>query len=275
MYDRPSRAAGSNPWQQAAPRTTEAPGYDRRAQRQREVRIFGVAACVAVAEDRFEAIRKVHVNRQRANMFGDLLARLAATRVGYNLVEDDDLERLTGSQHHEGIVLDLERKAQPTLATLKNVWQTAPRAFALALVGVGNPHNLGAILRSAVHFGASAVLMQRTHAIPLSGAVYRVAEGAAERVAVSLFDSFADLQIPGMPLLATTVNGERSLFAEHMPQKSVVMIGAEGPGLSAEVAALASTRLSIPGTGRVDSLNVGQAATLVMAEWWRSVREKR
>lgn len=270
MYDRPPRDSRINPWQQATPKAAEAPAFDRRAQRQREVRIFGVAACAAVADDRFEAIRKVYVNRARAKSFGDLLARLAASRVGYNLIEDADLERLTASQHHEGIALDIERKAQPSLATLKVAWQSAPRAVALALVGVGNPHNVGAILRSAVHFGASAVLMQRAHAVNLSGAVYRVAEGAAERIAVTTFDDIGELRIADMPLLATTTSGERSLFSDALPPKAIVLIGAEGPGLPADVAALAQARLTIPGTGRVDSLNVAQAATLVLAEWWRS-----
>jgi TrmH RNA methyltransferase len=267
MDQRPPRTSRSNPWQ--TPEKPTAPSFDRRAQRQREIRIFGAAACAAVVEDRFEAIRKAYVNRPRSREFGELLARLASARIGYKLCEDAELEKLTGSQHHEGIALDIERKPQPTLDELKRAWASAPRVLAIALCGVGNPHNVGAILRSAVHFGASAVLMPESGAVALSGAVYRVAEGAAERVAVACFASGESLRADGMTLIATAMSAEQVHF-NALPAKSMLLLGAESAGLEPQYLALAHRRVRIPGTGRVDSLNVAQAATVLMAEWWRS-----
>ena len=237
------------------------------------MRIYGRAACLAVAEDRFEAIRKLYCTRQRARELSPLLARLAAARVGFNEVEDEDLERLTASQHHEGVACDVLRLEQPSLTELLDslARQTGP-ACLVALAGVGNPHNFGAILRSAVHFGARAVLIPADSSLTLAGAVYRVAEGAAERVPVVRFPELAALKAAGFELIATSGVGECQLYREPLPARSIMLFGAEGAGLSANAMELADARYAIPGSGRVDSLNVAQAVAVVLGEWWRGAR---
>jgi TrmH RNA methyltransferase len=285
------RAPGASPWgglrsEPSAPRerafrstpppaATEeaAPPHPRQEQRKREVRIYGRAACLAVAEDRFEAIRKLHCNLQRSKEMAPLLSRLAQARIGYNVVDDADLERLADSQHHEGIVLDIERMPQPSLQRLLDQLgrQSGP-ACLVALDGVGNPHNFGAILRSAVHFGARAVLVPSGSSLTLAGAVYRVAEGAAERVPVVRYDDLAQLKGHGFSLIATSGQGERRLYRDDLPARSVLLFGAEGHGLARPAMDLADARFQIPGSGRVESLNVAQAVAVVLGEWWRAAR---
>lgn len=247
--------------------------HEVHAQRKRELRIYGRAACLAVADDRFEAIRKLYVTRQRARELAPLLARLAAARVGFNEVEEDDLERLTASQHHEGVACDILRKEQPTLAELlSSLAQQDGPVCLVALDGVGNPHNFGAILRSAAHFGARAVLIPEDSTLTLAGAVYRVAEGAAERVAVVRFPDLAALEGYDLDLIAMTGQGERSLYRDPLPARSIVLFGAEGAGLSPASLKKADARYAIPGSGRVDSLNVAQSVAVVLGEWWRAVK---
>jgi TrmH RNA methyltransferase len=243
------------------------------AQRRREARIYGRAAVMAVAEDRFEAIRKLYVTRQRARELAPLLARLAAARVGFNEVEEADLERLTSSQHHEGVACDILRKEQPTLAELLSslAHEDGPVCL-IALDGVGNPHNFGAILRSAVHFGARAVLIPEDSTLTMAGSVYRVAEGAAERVAVVRFPDLAALEGYDIELIAMTGQGERSLYRDPLPARSILLFGAEGAGLSPDSLKRADARYAIPGSGRVDSLNVAQSVAVVLGEWWREAR---
>ena len=243
------------------------------AQRRREARIYGRAAVMAVAEDRFEAIRKLYVTRQRGRELAPLLARLAAARVGFNEVEEADLERLTSSQHHEGVACDILRKEQPTLAELLSslAHEQGPVCL-IALDGVGNPHNFGAILRSAVHFGARAVLIPEDSTLTMAGSVYRVAEGAAERVAVVRYPDLAALEGYDIDLIAMTGQGERSLYRDALPARSILLFGAEGAGLSPASLKRAEARYAIPGSGRVDSLNVAQSVAVVLGEWWREAR---
>jgi TrmH RNA methyltransferase len=241
------------------------------AQRRREARIYGRAAVMAVADDRFEAIRKLYVTRQRGRELAPLLARLAAARVGFNEVEEADLERLTSSQHHEGVACDILKKEQPTLAELLSslAHEDGPVCL-IALDGVGNPHNFGAILRSAVHFGARAVLIPEDSTLTMAGSVYRVAEGAAERVAVVRFPDLAALEGYDLELVAMTGQGERSLYRDPLPARSILLFGAEGAGLSPASLKRADARYAIPGSGRVDSLNVAQSVAVVLGECWRS-----
>ena len=254
----------------------ETPGaleFDRDAQRRREVRIFGRAACLAVAKDRVSAIRKIYYSRERSRELAPLLERLAAARVGFREVADEDLTRLASSQHHEGIVCDILRKEQAEFASLISQLAREPGASCLlALEGVGNPHNFGAILRSAVHFGIRAVLIPADSALTMAGAVYRVAEGAAERVPVIRYEALDGLRADGFKLVAAATAGECQLYRDSLPQRCLLMFGAEGPGLSAVALGSADMRLSIPGSGQVDSLNVAQAVAVTLGEWWRTSR---
>src|SRR5690606_15880243 len=93
----------------------------------------------------------------------------------------EDLRKLAASSHHEGVVADMLREEpQPLTSWLRDLGD-GPQC-ALWLDGVGNPHNLGAILRSAAHFGIAAILLPKHSTLALSGAAARVAEGGAEAV---------------------------------------------------------------------------------------------
>ena len=248
-----------------------AAGFDRDAQRRREVRIFGRAACLAVGNDRPQAIRKIYYSRERSRELAPLLEKLAAARIGFREVADDDLSKLAASGHHEGIVCDVLRKEQPEFADLLTELSREPGpACLIALEGVGNPHNFGAILRSAVHFGIRAVLIPADSGLTLAGAVYRVAEGAAERIPVVRYEQLNALREHAFELIAAATAGERTLYEHALPTRSVLMFGAEGPGLDSAALKLADHRYAIPGSGLVDSLNVAQAVAVMSGEWWRT-----
>jgi TrmH RNA methyltransferase len=146
----------------------------------------------------------------------------------------------------------------------------------LWLDGVGNPHNLGAMLRSAAHFGASAVLLPKQSTLALSGAAARVAEGGAEHVRLAAVAdparSFAALRAAGFAVVTTSSHRGEPLYAAALPRRCIFVLGAEVEGVSATVAAAADRRVAIPGTERVESLNVAVAAALLVGEHWRQHR---
>jgi TrmH RNA methyltransferase len=146
-------------------------------------------------------------------------------------------------------------------------------AVVLWLDGVGNPHNLGAVLRSAAHFGAGAVLLPKDSELALSGAAARVAEGGAEHVPIVRLgrtdNAQAQLNAAGFALAATVVRGGTSLHAAKLPARVAWVLGAEQVGVAAELAQTANLRIGIPGTGAVDSLNVAAATAVLLAEWRR------
>ena len=185
----------------------------------------------AVFAKRPEAIRKLYLVESRIPALKPLLAWCVANRVGYRVVEDADLDKLSASAHHEGVVADVLRAEPESLSTWLRDLPAGPQ-LAIWLDGVGNPHNLGAILRSAAHFGVSAVLLPKHSPLALSGAAARVAEGGAEHVPLVRLgrtdNALAQLRGAGFILAATVVKGGRDVFATDLPQRVVyVMRGGE------------------------------------------------
>ena len=204
-----------------------------------------------------------------------LLAWCVKHRIGYRVVEESDLGKLAASSHHEGVVADVLRVEPQTLHEWLHDLPTGP-TLALWLDGVGNPHNFGAILRSAAHFGVAAILQSQYSTLALSGAAARVAEGGAERVPLVRMgerdDALAQLRAAGFMLAATVVRDGQDLFATRLPQRLIYVMGAEGEGMEEGLAATCDLRLSIPGTGAVESLNVAAATAVFLAQWGRSER---
>ena len=241
-----------------------------RPMRREEVRLYGLNAVQAVFERRPQAIRKLYLLQTRVHALRPLLAWCVQNRVGYRVVETEDLDRLAASTHHEGVVADVLRVEPVPLATwLASLAPEAP-ALGLWLDGVGNPHNFGAILRSAAHFGA-AVLLPADSTLALSGAAARVAEGGAEAVPLVRLpggtDALSQLHAAGFGSAATVVRGGDDLFAMQPGARLVYVMGAEGEGMDAGLAQACQRRVSIPGSGAVESLNVAAATAVFLAHW--------
>lgn len=237
-----------------------------------ELRLHGLNAVRAAFARRPEALRKLYLAEARIPQLQPMLKWCVAHRIGYRVVADEDLRKLAASSHHEGVVADVLREEPVPLTTWLRELPDGP-ACALWLDGVGNPHNLGAILRSAAHFGVAAVLLPKQSALALSGAAARVAEGGAEAVPFVRMgrddNALAQLRGAGFALAATVVRGGADLFATALPRRLVYVLGAEGEGMDAGLAAACDLRLSIPGTGAVESLNVASATAVFLAAWAR------
>jgi TrmH RNA methyltransferase len=237
-----------------------------------ELRLYGLHAVQAAFARRPEALRKLYLAESRIPQLQPMLKWCVAHRIGYRVVADEDLRKLAASSHHEGVVADVLREEPAPLTTWLRGLPDGP-ACALWLDGVGNPHNLGAILRSAAHFGAAAVLLPKPSTLALSGAAARVAEGGADALPFVRMgreaNALAQLRGAGFVLAATVVRGGADLFATALPRRLVYVLGAEGEGMDAGLAAACDLRLSIPGTGAVESLNVASATAVFLAAWAR------
>jgi len=282
---RPPRRPPSNPWGNAPSRerTKHPPlpehddhdeqdeiSHPSRERRHAELRLYGLNAVHAVFARRPQAIRKLYLAESRIPALQPLLKWCVAHRVGYRVVEEQDLHKLAASSHHEGVVADVLRAEPGSMSEWLRELPAGPQC-ALWLDGVGNPHNLGAILRSAAHFGVTALLLPKHSPLALSGAAARVAEGGAEAVPMVRLgrsdNAIAQLRSAGFVLAATVVRGGSDLFATAVPERVVYVLGAEGEGMDRELVAACDMRLSIPGTGAVESLNVAAATAVLLAAW--------
>lgn len=237
-----------------------------------ELRLYGWNAVQALFEHRLQALRKLYLTEALIPRMQPVLKWCVANRVGYRVVEEGDLNKLAATTHHEGLVADVLRAPMLALDEWLATLPAGKPVLALWLDGVGNPHNFGAILRSAAHFGVAGLLLPPDSTLALSGAAARVAEGGAEAVPLvrlpALPEAMAQLRAAGLSLAATLVEGGDDLFAAALPPRLVYVMGAEGEGMDRALAQDCDHQVSIPGTGVVESLNVASATAVLLAQWY-------
>jgi len=252
------------------PRTVAA--AQLREQDAQESKVLGENASRVCFQQRADSIVKMYLSADCAPRFADVMKYLARQKKAYHLVTEAELEKISGSSHHGGIVLVVKKRPSLLVSSYLTLHRNKQRDCLLALDGVGNPHNLGAIVRSCAHFGVSALVMTDAELLQ-SGAASRTAEGGLEFVATlqtpTLPQALAELKAAGYSLITTSSHRGVSLYRSELPAKAVIVFGEEMDGVSKAVADKTDVALQIPGTGKVESLNVSVAASLILGEWYR------
>lgn len=231
---------------------------------------YGVRCCLAIFEARKEDIKRVFVSHDTEEQFDHVLNWAHRRNVPYRIVADDELSRVAATEHHEGVCI--EARPQTVLSPTQLVRKVADlqRGVLLILEGVENPHNIGAILRTACFFGAEGVLIQSKNVTALSGAACRMAEGAAEHLPIAFTNDLAPvltaLKHRGFSVVATTPHEAKSMYSVKWPNKCALMFGAEGTGLSPMALESADVRVVVPRVGPLESLNVSAAVSSVLTE---------
>lgn len=184
--------------------------------------------------------------------------------------EPRELDRLAESTLHEGLcVVARPRRwasAQDVAATIR---QTGGRG--LALDRVRNPYNVGAILRSAAFFGLEGVILgaPAPHA-GLHPTAVRVAEGGAEHLAIArttdLAETLARLRAAGVRVVGADGRAPHDARRQRFDGPTLLVLGNEREGLADRVRAQCDSLVAIRGAGRIDSLNVGVAAGVLLAQ---------
>lgn len=242
--------------------------------RPNEDKVYGSNAVRAAFAQRVDGIVRIYVDEARVDDYRDLLREAAGRRIAYKVVSNDEVAAFAASRHHEGICI----LARPPRTGLRAwVEQVTSSPCLLALDDVQNPHNLGAIARSAAHFGAGAILRNETDG-RWTGAAFRTAEGGAEvvdRVAVrDLADALGVLREAGYGVVGLLASARDRLYDVPLSGPIVLVLGSEATGLSRRVRGELSRTACLPGTGHVESLNVSNAAAVALSEAWRQ-RQRR
>ena len=196
-----------------------------------------------------------------ARRVDDLAPDLAGVDVPAYVTDADTMADVVGFHLNRGVLASADRAPAPDLAALLD----GARRVAV-LEGVTDHANLGALFRNAAALGVDAVIVGPECADPLYRRSVRVSMGHVLRVpfaTAGLDEATAALRAAGFVLAALTPRGDPAALAGLAAQDRVaLLLGAEGPGLSAEALALADLRVRIPMTADVDSLNVATAAAV-------------
>jgi RNA methyltransferase, TrmH family len=231
-------------------------------------RVVGLEAVRAVLRQRPEAVLHLAHSSEARRQVADLLREAARLRIAYREVPEDELGRIAGTLHHEGVCLQVKPRLPVALNELTR--RLAQGGFALALDGVQNPHNVGALLRSAAYFGAAGMLLGGPADKGLLGpAAVRVAEGGAEYVPVcsvaELGGALDTLHASGVGIVGADAHTGEPLAGARLPARCLIVLGSERSGLSPAVLKRCSQRVRIEGAGQIESLNVSVAAGILLA----------
>ena len=183
-----------------------------------------------------------------------------------SIVEPDELERLCGSADHQGLVAEVEPYRYADALDLLG----SEQALIIALDQVQDPHNLGAVCRSAECAGASGVVVPERRAAAVTAAVCRASAGAVEHLPVARVRNLADYIELARREGAWAYGAEpgaTTLYTEpDYRGRTVLVLGAEGSGLRPRVRAACDQLVALPSRGRVGSLNVSAAAAVLIYE---------
>lgn len=225
------------------------------------VRLYGLHTVRAALDNPARKIRRMLVTRNAAERLG--ISDLAALPFAAELMEPRDIDRITGSDAvHQGVLIEAEPLKPKRLDALGDT------NLVLVLDQVTDPHNVGAILRSAVAFGAGALITTARHSPAESGVLAKSASGALEHIdhieVRNLAEALGELHEAGFQSIGLDSDGPAELEKTFSGGKIALVLGAEGKGLRQKtretVTALA--RLDMPGAIR--SLNVSNAAAVAL-----------
>lgn len=248
-----------------------------------DLKICGLAAVRAQFQQDASAIKRLYFDRETGRRIGVICKALAAARKVYRCVEPPELEKIAGSVHHGGVVAVVE---PPALRVPREdeVARWAERHEPLLVLDrVGNAHNVGAIVRTMAFFGVPRIVVadHPQQALP-SDAAYRVAEGGMAHVEifrVADLARFCRVLAGSYDVVGTAVGvgvarlgRKRTGPAPQNAKPVAIVLGNEEHGLAPDVAAACSRLVTIPGSGKVESLNVSVATAVLLWELWARYR---
>jgi 23S rRNA (guanosine2251-2'-O)-methyltransferase len=203
----------------------------------------------------------------------DEAKRLAASRdVPVTEVSRTELDRIAAGAPHQGIALTVRPFEYAHADDLLRLVQERPEpALVVALDGVTDPHNLGAVARSAVAFGAHGLLLPERRAVGVTPAAWKASAGTLARLPVArvtnLVRTLRAYAEAGLMVAGLDGRGEIDLDALELASGPLVLVvGAEGRGLSRLVAETCDMTVRIPLASSVETLNAAVAAGIALAE---------
>lgn len=227
------------------------------------VRLFGLhAVAAALANPSRESLKLLvteNAERRLREITGDI-------RVAVERTTPRDLDRILGVDAvHQGVMLQTRPLGEPEFLDLAINSNGRPL---LVLDQITDPHNVGAILRSAAAFGASGLVMTRRHSPPLNGVLAKSASGALDIVPVALVQNLSraleELKDAGFLLVGLDGDADQEIEAVEWSRPIALVLGAEGKGLRELTRKTCDALARIVTDDRLISLNVSNAAAVAL-----------
>lgn len=238
--------------------------------------VFGIHAVEAFLQRAPQDVLELFVMKDRDDKRMQPIIQLARQNgVSVQFCNRKTLDDMVSGQH-QGVVAKARLQSSGNEADLAAIVAANAKPFILILDGVTDPHNLGAILRSADAAGVHAVVAPKDRSVKLTSVVRKVACGAAESVPfitiTNLARTMRELQEAGVWIVGTAGETDTLVYDADLKGPLALVLGAEGEGLRRLTRETCDALVKIPMFGAVSSLNVSVAAGICLFE---AVRQRR
>lgn len=211
-------------------------------------------------------IREIYINKELQKNKNERLFKLAETnRIRITTLGKSDLDKKTGKSNHQGIAADINDFQYEEFGTLLK----KAHGFYLILDHIEDPHNLGAIIRTANFFGVGGIIIPRDRAASVTPVVIKTSSGAAMTVPISrvsnIGNAINDLKKNNVWIVGADISAEKKVSEIDTDGLDIALvIGSEGKGLTKSIKNQCDFLVSISKSGTVESLNASVAAGILM-----------
>jgi 23S rRNA (guanosine2251-2'-O)-methyltransferase len=235
--------------------------------------IFGVNPVLEVLRAQPGQIEKLFIAEGALSpkLAGEVLARAKEAGLKVERVERERLGRMVEGGVHQGVVANVREFEYTDLdGMIARAKKASASPVIVLLDGIQDPHNLGAIIRSAHALGAHGIVIMKDRAVGVTGVVMKASAGAIAHTPVArvtnLSRAIETLKEAGFWSVAADPDGNQELWSAKLDGPLAVIVGSEGPGVRQGVLGHCDFRLRIPMVGQVASLNASVSASVLLYE---------
>jgi 23S rRNA (guanosine2251-2'-O)-methyltransferase len=214
-------------------------------------------------------IEKIYVSKTAGGNISKIINFAKEAGIVVSTTDNDTLSKLAGGRNHQGVVaLSAVYQYFEVENLLEYAEQKKEKPFLLILDEITDPHNLGAIIRSAEAFGVHGIIIPKRRAVGVNATVVKTSAGAVEYMRIAkvsnINNTIRDLKERGVWIVGTDVNAEKSFEELNYDFPVAFVIGNEGKGVSKLVLQNCDFIVKIPMKGKVNSLNASVAASILI-----------
>ena len=203
-----------------------------------------------------------------------ILSLIKENKINFVTINPNEMDKMANNGVHQGIAAELKPYQTVSLEEIIYKAKNKDKKIIVMLDGIEDPHNLGAILRSADVFEASGIILPKHNSVTLNATVAKTSAGAINYVPVAIVNNLNQaiktLKEEGYWIVSTDGSAEISYASLEYDFPVVVVIGSEGKGVSSLVLKNSDYIVKIPQFGHVNSLNASVAAGILLAEVHKS-----
>ncbi len=240
--------------------------------------VFGVHACASMMTHAPENVLQIWVQQAPSSRLNEIIQEAKNLGISTQIVSKKSLDKKSDEQSHQGIILEIksvpiktETHLKQDLAQISDASDKDNKpAFYLILDGIQDPHNLGAIIRTAEAFGVQGIILPKSNSVGVTPTVRKVACGAELGLVIyqvaNLVRSLEILKSNGVWVIGTTMDAPQTLYQCDLSRPIALIMGNEQKGLKSLTQKNCDELITIPLSGHTASLNVSVATGVCISE---------